>query len=85
MNAKSEVTELIEQILVHGGTIYSIAHCLGKQYNQVKRMHDNGRCQPNEYRRLENILKNLVANHMAEQIDSRETQGSATHGPLLAE
>ena len=53
---KSEVTEVIEKILANGKSLYFIAQHLGKQHNQVRRMLENGRCQPWEFRELESML-----------------------------
>jgi hypothetical protein len=55
----TDARELISEILASGKTLYYIAKLMRRQYTQVKRMQESGRCQPLEYAMLEMIVEDV--------------------------
>ena len=55
-----DIRQLIADIEARGKTLYYIAKLMRRQYTQIKRMKESGRCQPYEFQMLMMIRDDLV-------------------------
>lgn len=54
-----EIKDVIAAIEARGKSLYYISLQMHRQYTQIKRMKDSGRCQPYELKMLQLILEDV--------------------------